>query len=302
VAKQTWQQVWSDLQTGKRTWSDVDYVARNAQGKAVQARPQYKVCEVQHDLRDESSGTLYPLRWIFSWSSHKADQDARQRREALEQGEKALQRMARLVGKYDYTQRARILQRIETRLKGVREYIQYELSGSEEQPDWHLSWTLNAQAIAEAACLDGIALVCSNVVSSRLSAGEVVKKYKQQVSVEQTIDFIKSPIQIRPMWLQCPQRLAGLTFLIMLAVLIASLIEYRVRQEIAKTQQPLQGLMPENRDTLFPTAEKLLKAFQDYCFVITRLADGSHQVHFPKPRPIQKQILDIFGLLPPTPP
>jgi transposase len=301
VAKQTWQQVWGDLQTGKRSWSEVDYVARNVQKKAVQARPQYKVCEVQHDLLDESTGTTYPLRWIFSWSSRTAELDARQRQEALERGEKALQRVARLVGKYDYTQRERILQRIETALKAVGEYFLYELSGSEENQDWQLTWSFNNQAIAEAANWDGIALICSNVPPSQLSAGEVFKKYKQQVSIEQTIDFIKSQIQVRPMWLHCPQRLAGLTLLIMLAVLIASLIEYRVRQEIAKTQQPLQGLMPENRNTLFPTAEKLLKAFQDYSFVITRLADGIHQLHFPKPRPIQKQILDILELLPSTP-
>lgn len=40
----------------------------------------------------------------------------------------------------------------------------------------------------------------------------------------------KSPIQIRSMWLHPPQRLAGLTLLIMIAVLVAALLEQQVRR------------------------------------------------------------------------
>jgi len=96
---------------------------------------------------------------------------------------------------------------------------------------------------------NGVVLLCTNVPMERLSPGEVMKKYKEQVSVEQTFDFFKSPVQIRPLWLHSPRRLAGLTLLIMLAVLIATL----------------------------------------------------HEVHYPKPRPIQRQILDIPATLPPNP-
>jgi transposase len=120
-------------------------------------------------------------------------------------------------------------------------------------------------------------------------------------TVEQTFDFIKSPVQICPLWLHSPQRLAGLTLLIMLAVLIATLVEYYVRQGIAKNKKSLKGLMPQNRDNPYPTAEKLFKAFQDYSIVVTRFPDGRHEVHYPKPRPIQRQILDILATLPLNP-
>jgi hypothetical protein len=87
----------------------------------------------------------------------------------------------------------------------------------------------------------------------------------------------------------------------MLAVLIATLVEYYVCQGIAKNKKSLKGLMPQNRDNPYPTAEKLFKAFQDYSIVVTRFPDGRHEVHYPKPRPIQRQILDILATLPLNP-
>lgn len=302
-AKKKWEQTWRELQSGERSWVEADYVARNDQRKSAEARPRYQVCEVASELKDESTGELYPLRWVFSWSSNKAELDARQRRKELEAGEQALQKVARLIGKYDYTSRTSIINRLEAMLKKnrARAYFVYELTGSDEKQDWQLTWSCNLDAITQDAHFDGIVLLCTNVLLKRLSASEVMQKYKEQVSVEQTFDFIKSPVQIRPLWLHSPQRLAGLTFLIMLAVLIASLIEYYVRQDIAKNKKLLKGLMPENRDNPYPTAEKLLKAFQDYSLVVTRFADGRYQVHYPKPRPIQRQILDILATLPPNP-
>jgi len=300
-AKEKWQQTWCELQSSKRSWAEVDYVARNDQCKPIEKRPQYRVCEIASEIEDPATGKPYPLRWVFSWNSNKAELDARQRQKALEAGEQALRKVARLLGKYDYTTRSTILKRLEAQLSKNKVYLTYELTGSEEKQDWQLAWARNENAIDQEACFDGIVLLCTNVPPERLTPGAVVKKYKEQVSAEQTFDFIKSPIQIRPLWLHSPLRLAGLTFLIMLAVLIASLLEYHVRQHIAKNKKLLKGLMPENRDNPYPTAEKLLKAFQDYSLVVARFLDGRYQVHYPKPRPIQRQILDILATLPPNP-
>jgi transposase len=303
TAQDKWEETWQGLQTGQLKWSEVDYVARNQPRKPIEARPVYRVCEVPGEIRDEPTGKGYPLRWIFSWNSSKAELDASQRRKKLEKGEQALQKIARLLGKYDYTSRTTILNRMEPALKkqNARRYFPFQRTGSDEKQDWPLTWNANREAIEQEAHFDGVVLLCTNVLGERLTAGEVVKKYKEQVSAEQTFAFIKSPIQLRPLWLHSPRRLAGLTFLIMLAVLVASLIEYYVRHHIAQNKKLLKGLMPENRDTPYPTAEKLLKAFQDYTLVVLRFPNGHHQVHYPRPRPIQQQILDILATLPPKP-
>jgi len=89
------------------------------------------------------------------------------------------------------------------------------------------------------------------------------------------------------MWLHQPKRLAGLTLLIMLAVLLAALLELQVRRWPAKQGQSLSGLRPGQRRTPLPTAEALLRAFADYALVVVRRARGREEAHLPKLRSLQ---------------
>jgi len=304
TAKAVWLRTWGELQAGKRVWTAAEYVSRNEAHKPAEKRTQYRVCEVEQTLFDEQKHQSYRLRWVFSWSSRKAEQDANKRHKALEAGEQALQRIARLLGKYDYIRRAVIQSRIDQALNKAKakSYFQYTLTGSDEDQAWELGWERQAEVLTQAQRFDGVMLLCTNVTAERLSAGDVMVKYKTQINVEQTIDFIKSPVQIRPMWLHSPKRLAGLTLLIMIAVLVAALLEYQVRRHIAQTGELVRGLMPENRDNPYPTAKKLLRAFRSYALVIVRHSDGQEEVHYPKLRPVQQQIWNIMQLSLPSAP
>jgi len=300
TAKAVWVETSAQLAAGERPWRTVEYVSQNDARKPVSERPVYRVCEVSRALPDPDTGERYPLRWVFSHSSAKAAQDRRQRDKALAAGEQALRRIAGLLGKYDYTRHATIEVRIEQTLRKAqaRPYFSYTLSGTDETGDLGLRWRRRPQAIREAQVFDGVALLCTNVPAQVWAAETVMIKYKQQVVAEQAIDFIKSPVQIRPMWLHQPKRLAGLTLLIMLAVLLAALLERQVRRWIAKLGQGLQGLRPGKRRTTMPTAEALLRAFADYALVIVRRARGHEEVHLPKLRALQQQIWDALQLPP----
>lgn len=299
TAKAVWLDTWQELQARRLTWSDVDYVSRNNVRKPPEKRPRYQVCEVVHELKDAKHGIVYSLRWVFTRSSDKAQRDSQQRAKAIQAGEEALTRIASLLGKYDYTSRKTIEARIEKALQKARgqQYFTYTLSGTDENQDWRLDWARAQDAITQSEQFDGIALLCTNVPVERLTASEVMVKYKEQVNVEQSIDFIKSPVQVRPMWLHSPKRLAGLLLLIMVAVLVAALLEHQVRRWIARTGKLLKGLMPEGRDNPYPTAKAMLRAFQSYALVIVR-RDKGHQVHCPKLRSVQQQIWDIMELAP----
>lgn len=299
-AKAVWAQTWDQLQTGQRHWQPVTYVSRNNARKPAAKRPQYQVCEVTYTLKDPEHKPGHDLRWVFVWSSDKADRDARQRDKALQAGELALQRLSRLLGKYDYTDRPTIELRLVKALQQAKasQYFAYSLTGTTEAQDWQLQWQLRQTVITEAERFDGISLLCTNAPTTHWSPGEVMIKYKDQVRVEQTIDFIKSPVQIRPMWLHSPQRLAGLTLLIMIAVLVAALLEHQVRRWIAKTGHLVRGLRPEGRDDPFPTAKAMLKAFQHYAVVIVRHGKRRQEIHHPKLRSVQQQIWNIMELDP----
>jgi transposase len=297
-AKETWLDTCRQLEAGQLKWQEADYVSRNHARKAPEQRPKYLTCEVGEEVLAPESGQSYPLRWVFSWSSAKGEQDARQRDRALAAGERELKRIAGLIGKYNYTTPKAILARIEGCLGKAKasRYFTYQLVGTEEGHPEALWWEQREETIAEAERFDGIVLLCANVPKERLTAGEVVAKYKEQVGVEQTIDFIKSPVQIRPMWLHSPKRLMGLTLLIMIAVLVAGLLEQQVRRWIARTGELVRGLMPEKRANPHPTAKALLRAFDDYALVLVRGGPGQEAAHYTKLRPVQQQVWDIMGL------
>jgi transposase len=300
TAKAVWLDAWQQLQAGLLTWSDADYVSRNNARKPPEKRPRYQVCEVARELKDKKRGIVYPVRWVFARSSDKGRQDSQQRAKALQAGEEVLQRITSLLGKYDYTSRKTIEVRIEKALQKARakRYFTCILSGTDTNQDWQLHWEKAQAVIAESEHFDGIALLCTNVPVERLTASEVMTKYKEQVNVEQSIDFIKSPVQVRPMWLHSPKRLTGLLLLIMVAVLVAALLEHQVRRWIAKTGQLLKGLMPEGRDNPYPTAKAMLRAFQSYALVIVRRDKGREEVHHPKLRSVQQQVWNIMELAP----
>jgi transposase len=302
TAKTVWHQTWADLEAGRLTWTGVDYTSHHHRRTPADARPVHRVCEVAHDLLDPEAGTSYPLRWLFTWSSTKAAQDAARRAKVLATGHQALTRLAGLLGKYDYKRRSTIEARIEQALRRTRAqpYLTCHLAGTDGDQDWHLTWTVNQPALDTATCLDGVVLLCTNVPPDRCSATDLVIRHKSQIGVEQTIDFLKSPVQIRPLWLHTPRRIAGLTLLIMLAVLLAALVEHQVRAWIARAGDLVQGVMPDGRDTASPTAKALLRTFHDYALILVHLADGTTTVHAPTLRPVQHQIWSIMGL-PPLP-
>lgn len=300
TAKAVWQVTWTDLEAGRVMWTAVAYASRNHRRKPADERPTHRVCEVSHELLDPEADTSYPLRWLFTWSSTKATQDAARRAKGLAAGEQALTRLAGLLGKYDYKRRATIEARIEQALRRThaQPYLTYHLAGTDADQAWQLTWVVHQPTLDAATSLDGVVLLCSNVPPDRCSAPDLVIRHKGQIGVEQTIDFLKSPVQIRPLWLHSPQRIAGLTLLIMLAVLLAALVEHQVRAWIARTGDLVQGVMPDHRDTALPTATALLRTFRDYALIVAHFADGTQAVHAPKLRPVQHHIWTIMGLPP----
>jgi transposase len=283
-------------------WQAVAYRSRNDEGKPEEAVSQYQVVEVTRDMVDEETGHAYPLRWIFVHSSHKAQQDAARRQTAVSAGEAVLSQIARRLGKYGYTSRAVIERRLQAALKQAKAqaYYQYTLSGEEGGKEWELRWERKEEEIRQAARFDGVTVLVTNVCPERLCAEGAMRKYREQVCVEQTIDFIKSPVQIRPMWLHKPKRLAGLLLLIMIAVLLSGLLEAAVRRWIQETGCLVVGLKPEGRDNAYPTAKAMLRAFGDYTLVVIEHAGGPKTIHYPRLRSVQQQIWDILKL-PPLP-
>jgi transposase len=302
TAKAVWRETCVKLEAKQLAWQKLDYVSQNNARKPEEQRPQHQVCEVPQALEDKAFKTSHDLRWLFIHSSSLAETSLRQREKALAAGAQSLDRLAGLVGKYQYRERPFITRRIEEELRRAKasNYFHYTLTGTEGERDWRLTWERNEEAIKDASSFDGIMLLCTNAPAEALPATAALPKYKEQIGVEQTIDFIKSPVQIRPTWLHRPKRIVGLTLLIMIAVLLAMLLEFEVRRLLKEQNKQIKGLRPEGRKDPLPTAKSLLRAFVDYTLVIIKHADGRREIYYPKLKSVPQQIWDLLNL-PPLP-
>ena len=131
----------------------------------------------------------------------------------------------------------------------------------------------------------------------------VFHAYKEQIQVEQRFRVTKHPpLQVRPLWLHQPTRIASLLFVVMVALFLFALIEREARRVVQATGQVFTGLRAEGRDHLPVTARVLLDAFAPLSLIQQRLRVGAAVVTMSTPTTltaIQAQILDRLDLMTP---
>ena len=149
--------------------------------------------------------------------------------------------------------------------------------------------------IEQAQLLAGWRLYVTNVPLKTLSLSQAVFYYRQEWLVEHGFHrFKRGHLPALPIYFQNQDRIAGLMFLLSLALRVFTLIEFVVRQALTQTHQSLPGLYEGNprRETPRPSTEQLLKAFRHltlYCFpdltfFITPLSE------------LQRRILSLMNL------
>lgn len=101
------------------------------------------------------------------------------------------------------------------------------------------------------------------------------------------------------MYVQRDDHRVGLVRLLTIALRVLTLLEGVVRQPLQKLERDLAGLDEGNpkRRTNQPTAEKLLKAFDNITLTIVH-APGFLQRHVTPLSSLQKDILTLLGLTP----
>ncbi len=138
----------------------------------------------------------------------------------------------------------------------------------------------------------------SNVPTDLYCDPQLVLLYRQQPYLERGISRLKSRyLHIRPVFLRDEQRIAGLTWLLILALRVMVLLEFRVRRQLAQRQESIWGLNPASKTqtTDRPTTDRLLKAFGNITFTIVNLGAEVHY-HISELTPTQKHILSLLDL------
>jgi hypothetical protein len=232
------------------------------------------------------------LRVAYIHSSEEATQVADARERALVKAEDALQRMHNGLGGRYYKTREQIQRRI-GQIIGVNIAGLIDVTVNTPKEKLTVAWQRNHEAIATAASFDGIYALATNL-PGRITAGHVLRLYKDQQIVERRHRDLKQTLKVRPIFLHNDDRVYALLSIVGIALLIFGLIEAQTRAVLGPDQQ-LPGLLPEGRAAR-PTGRNILAAFQGLGLTYTNTG-----IQLDPLTDTQQHILDLLGIQPPWP-
>jgi transposase len=232
------------------------------------------------------------LRVAYIHSSEEAAQVAQARERALVKAEDALQRMQNGLGGRYYKTREQVERRI-GQIIGVNIAGLIDATVTTHDGKLTLAWHRNKDAITTAASFDGIYALATNL-PGRITAGQVLRLYKDQQIVERRHRDMKQTLKVRPIFLHNDDRVYALISIVGMSLLIFGLIEAQTRAALGETQQ-LPGLLPEGRAAR-PTGRNILAAFQGLGLTYTHTG-----IQLDRLTDTQQHILELLGIQSPWP-
>ena len=187
----------------------------------------------------------------------------------------------------------------EAKLEGV---VQTALEG-QVLPDGTTAWVVAAiwvdlpawQAMVERL---GWQVYVTNTTPAHYDIPALVATYHQQVVHERGFSRLKTRnLQLRPVFVRDETRIAGLVWLLCLALRILVLTEQRLRTAVQNQGTALVGLKPASRTqaTTNPTTERVIRAFRNLTVTVVT-GVGWEQRHVSSLNDTQEQILALLGL------
>jgi transposase len=140
----------------------------------------------------------------------------------------------------------------------------------------------------------------SNTTEEQYEVARLVAVYHQQPLHERSFSRLKTRnLQLRPVYLRDEQRIAGLVWLLCLALRVLTLTEQRLRARLQERGEEVAGLNPASRTqrTTRPTTERVLAVFRNLSVTVV-MGNGWEQHHVSSLNDTQQQILALLDLPP----
>ncbi len=309
-----------------RTWKEDQQFRARLRSQGIRWQPILRVSNHRRkdgppDVYSSCAGTYTTAdgyRTIWVRSSQKAAEDARARERRLAQAQAALREFQdKLPRRRDRTRRAiqravaSILRQTDTRrflqvtVKSTVEHRRHYLrrgrptAETPTQVERRITYTLevrrDTQALARERRTDGVFPLVTNLAQA--PKREVLSIYKFQPYVEKRFALLKTDLEIAPVYLKKPRRVAGLIHAYFIALTVASLIEREVRTAMRQRNLKTLPLLPEHRPTPTPTCPRILEAFRDVRWYEVELR--GEVTAFPiELSQLQRTLLQLLGVPP----
>jgi Domain of unknown function (DUF4277)/Transposase DDE domain len=273
----------------------VRYVAERERRLPAKLRTKYRGTIADWELQDPETGEHRRFRVAYIHSSEEAREVANARGRALAKAEELLARVKRGLGGRYYKTKTQVERRVGQIIgKNIQGLITVNVATRNGKPT--LTWERNQQAITHAARTDGIYALATNLPGARVTAGEVLRVYKDQEVVERRHRDLKQTLKVRPIFLHNDDRIYALISIIGIALLIFGLIESELRKALDaddRNQDKRLPLLPEARRAT-PTGANILAAFQGLDLTYTHRG-----IELDPLTPTQQRILELLSIQPP---
>jgi transposase len=146
----------------------------------------------------------------------------------------------------------------------------------------------------------GWRVYATNQPAAHLSLAQAVLAYREEFRAERGFARLKGkPLSLTPLYLSSEQRVIGLLRLLLIALRVLCLVEFRVRRQLQGEGSQLAGLYPGNpkRATPSPTTEMMLRTFEGLTLTTINQA-GQVMTHVTPLSALQLRILHLLALSP----
>jgi transposase len=165
----------------------------------------------------------------------------------------------------------------------------------QKRKTWTLGIRRNAKELTREKRTDGVFPLITNL--EKRSKREILLIYKYQPYIEKRFSGLKTELEIAPVYLKKPARVAALVHAYFFALVAASLIEREVRRGMTRAKIEALPLLPEGRPTKTPTCPRILEALNAVGW--QEFTRGEEVIAFPIDlTPLQKEVLRLLRVPP----
>jgi transposase len=122
------------------------------------------------------------------------------------------------------------------------------------------------------------------------SGEDILELYKDQQTVERRFPVLKDPKRVGPVFLNRPDRVEALGYVLILALLVYSLIEQRARQALATAEEPME--LAGGSTSFRPTGRRVLERFENMVVIV----DDDGQRTIPANVDVPERVLELLDL------
>lgn len=275
----------------------VNYVPKSQAHLPPEERDQYLACEMHDTMSGEVNGRKVTLkhRVVFVWSEAKARQEKTTRERHVGKIQAEFEAVTRNLNRYSLKTEKVIVRRLESAKAKYPEGELFEYALTCRRGRYDLTWGLNAKAVERWEQLEGAYVLKTNYPIHQYPTASILAEYKTQICVEQRIHHLKGPLAVAPMFLEKPERIAGILCIVVWALIALSLMERQVRRSLEG--KPMYGLYPENRPSPSPTGPAILNAFSTLCIVIVKSGTTQHR-QLAELTGVQEKLIKLLGIPP----